>query len=91
VRVHFHDDGNSLMGDPLCRVRPKSTPLKFPAIALRRERLELHASVWGFVHPFSGKSLFSNPLLLGFHWRWHNCVGVWRIGTLCETETKVGF
>lgn len=56
VRVHFHDAGHSLLGDPLYR-RSQHEP-RLAAIAASLGRQALHAAVLGFVHPFSGKPLF---------------------------------
>lgn len=55
VRVHFHDAGHSLLGDPLYR-RPLHNA-KLASIAKELGRQALHAAVLGFVHPFSKKPL----------------------------------
>ncbi len=65
VRVHFHDAGHSLLGDPLYRRSLRNAQLA--AIAGELGRQALHAAVLGFVHPFSGQLLFfESPLPADF-------------------------
>ncbi len=61
VRVHFHDAGHSLLGDPLYKGNPPD--LRVRELAQKLGRQALHAAELGFVHPFSGEKMHftSNP------------------------------
>ena len=52
IRVHFHEHGHSVIGDPIYG-RPSRTPL-VRGVAAKLGRQALHASLLGFAHPITG-------------------------------------
>src|SRR5439155_21574397 len=55
IRVHFHDHGSPVVGDPVYGGRPRDAHVREVAHALGRQAL--HAALLVIVHPITGERL----------------------------------